>query len=372
MQMNDIINWIAVNNTLMIRIGFIAILVLLVVYMFRYFFMPSINVIPEAEEKEVVKENTDSELRAKVEEKQAQHYKEEIEKLLLEVSKLKEQLIESESLVSDLTIKVSQGVSNAAAPKTAADTETAEVSAGAATSATVNSETSSVTQGADSTAGSALDPDYVVSLRNKVETLEARLAEYEIIAEDISEISQLRKDNAELKRRLGGSVTGPASAAASEVVIEEVNEVKAVVLSDEPILVDEFKPDEPEAEAPASEPISEELLVVDESVPEETAPEAEAHVSEALIDELQAELDKANEANANKVNEAAEEVETEIAVSEELLVVDESVPEETEDPTPEALMEELMAATDKVGEEVSQSARELIDEFEEISKKKGS
>lgn len=177
--MNDVINWIAINNTLMIRIGFIAILVLLVVYIFRFFFIPKVNIVDESLESSDMKSNsetdTSNELSSSIEARQAKHYTDQIENLMLEVSKLKDQLSESESMVTDLKAKAS--VNNGA-----------------------TNDQEAAAEGAEGSAES--NATYIINLKDKVESLEARLSEYEIIAEDISEITQLRKENAELKSKV--------------------------------------------------------------------------------------------------------------------------------------------------------------------------
>ena len=111
--MNNFINWVAVNNTLMIRIGFTAILGLLVIYVFRLFFMPKVNLVNEALDSGAptpIKtdgklDEDDLEKRKIVEQKQAEYYTNEIEKLLIEVSKLKDQLTDTNTLVTDLKEK---------------------------------------------------------------------------------------------------------------------------------------------------------------------------------------------------------------------------------------------------------------------------
>lgn len=50
----------------------------------------------------------------------------------------------------------------------------------------------------------------VTALAEKVEKLEARLAEYDVIADDIAELSQLRSENSQLKDRLKISGETPA------------------------------------------------------------------------------------------------------------------------------------------------------------------
>ena len=307
LQMNNFINWVAVNNAFMIRIGFTAILALLVIYIFRIFFLPKVNMVNESFESEntgLAKsgntlDEADLEKRRIVEEKQAEYYNLEIEKHLIEVAKLKDQLMDTNSLVSDLKEKnldLTSQVENAVV--------VAPVS------------------------GEVADPEYVAELKNQVESLEARLSEYEIIAEDIAEIGQLRKEIAELRKQ-------------------------------------------------AEKPVSEELLIVDESAEaEEEVPEAEAaYESEAepkiepipqdrINEELIADLVSAIEATDNP-EFAIEDVVVEDVVVEDV-VVEEMVVEEMKVEESPAL---VRIVSDK---EVSASERDMIDHFEEITKKKGS
>lgn len=227
--MNDIINWIAINDTLLIRIGFTAILVLIIVYIYRFFFVPKINIAVEtpsvasedknnAAEAAKVSEGKASSTAASFDLSVVAKKTEEIENLKSEIEKLKNQITDSEKLVSDLNEKVSM-----------------------AQSAPAQTESENTNSGVSAAAGNG-DPDMVASLNNQIEQLQNRLAEYEIIAEDISEISQLRHENAELKKKLEASSSSVAEAAPSaleetpveEVPIEEA-QLEEVVVVDEPM-----------------------------------------------------------------------------------------------------------------------------------------
>ena len=67
----------------------------------------------------------------------------------------------------------------------------------------------------------------------KVKELESRLAEYEIIADDIAELSQLRTDNAKLKEQLLNSQQVSAEKKPIEEVSELIAEAPAVKVSEE-------------------------------------------------------------------------------------------------------------------------------------------
>jgi len=295
--MNNFINWVAVNNTLMIRIGFTAILALLVIYVFRLFFLPKVNLVNElvdSENQNPVKsggqlDEDELEKRRIVEQKQAEYYTNEIEKSLIEVAKLKDQLIDTNTLVTDLKEKNLELINQ---------TRNAVVEA--------------------PSAGEAGDPEVVVELKSKVENLEARLSEYEIIAEDISEIGQLRKEIAELRKQ---AENAPAVA----------------------VNIPEIEPT-PEA-APIPEPIP-------EPAPE-PAPEPEINVEAAAVEKLDeaqiADLILAMETTASDAPATQENVVEEIQIN------------------------EATTAVRLVGDkEVSASERDMLDHFEEISKKKGS
>ena len=174
--MNELINWVALNNTLMIRIGFSAVLLLVIIYVFRYFFIPRISFVTQAEEAAAADEaQTAKEQKPAVEtlaaEEQART--EEIEVLKAEVESLKAQIQELPA---------------------------AAVSAVAATIATT------AAPAPFSVAGTTAPPVKEDELVTKIQSLEARLSEYEIIAEEIAEISILREENAELKARLAGAL----------------------------------------------------------------------------------------------------------------------------------------------------------------------
>ena len=191
--MNDIINWIAINNTLMIRIGFSAVLILLIVYMFRFFFVPKVSIVTEAiENKDEKTEAADDKdelerLTGKLAEEHIETAKTrstnistnasadineiklknlEIENLKEEVLQFKTQLSASESKITDLQAEVTQAALASQAP---------------------------IQQ--EPTGDDASQADEVSGLNKKIEQLQSRLAEYEIIAEEISEIGQLRAEN---------------------------------------------------------------------------------------------------------------------------------------------------------------------------------
>src|SRR4051812_28929669 len=113
--MNELINWVALNNTLMIRIGFSAVLLLLIAYVFRYFFVPKIDVVTQAEEaaaqEELAAAKGSKIVTESAETEQART--EEIEVLKNEVESLKAQikeLPEAAPVAATATAKVQTAV----------------------------------------------------------------------------------------------------------------------------------------------------------------------------------------------------------------------------------------------------------------------
>lgn len=176
--MNDIISWLATNNTGMIRFGLTAVIILIGVYLFHTFF-----VNPGGAES--AKEQTASAEQTAEKKTESAQVKDEAEKNLLqqeikkyqdEVEELKKQLAPLETL------------------KTENQSQLAQLDELKKKLEQTQSLSSEVT---------ASESDSSLSdLQKKIEELQARLSEYEIIAEDISEIGQLRQDNEELRRRL--------------------------------------------------------------------------------------------------------------------------------------------------------------------------
>lgn len=196
--MNDIINWIATHNTLMIRTGFTAILVLIIIYMYRFFFVAKVEVVPEAmkakQKTEASEAAAEKSLALEVHAAEINSKNNEIESLKAEAVKLKTQLTDAESQIENL--KAGGGAESA---------NSAEPAPAAAPTPTSDAE--------------GADTDLIASLNAKIAQLQARLTEYEIIAEDISEIGQLREENSELKKKLN---EGAASAKTETIEAPEI------------------------------------------------------------------------------------------------------------------------------------------------------
>lgn len=232
--MNAIINWLALNNTLMIKIGFSAIILLVVVYVFRFFFVPRVKIVSDAvdlSDSEVVSSGkTDV-----VKEGAGATSSEDVTKLQAEISTLKYKLKEAEVEKANL------------ATQAASATNSAPASAGLDMVAETNPQTA-VAQG---------------ELEEKIKLLEARLSEYEIIAEDIAEISKLRQENEELKAKI--SVGGSASVAA--VSAEALEVLGSLETENDLSSPSEESLSEPISETPAEEAVAEASsdVAVDES-----------------------------------------------------------------------------------------------------------
>ena len=336
--MNNFINWLAVNNTLMIRIGFTAILGLLVVYVFRYFFVPKVTLVNENESgsertiKATSIDEADLEKRRMVEEKQAQYYASEIEKHLIENARLKDQLMDSNTLVTELKEKnqalsdVNQALGEAASTPTPADPKVA---------------------------GTESDPEFVSELKNKVSSLESRLSEYEIIAEDISEIGQLRKENADLRKKLSAEPEPNAeSLPEDELIAAEINpEIQDIPIAESEVVA-----------LVVAEPVNEQI----ESV--EVQPEAT--IEEPQVDWTNLSTESASEfvetAFATKETPASSDS-SDATLDELMAAIESPKPEIESEPTPESNLVKVSNV-----KEVSSSEREMIDHFEETTRKKES
>jgi hypothetical protein len=198
--MNAIINWIALNNTLMIKIGFSAIILLIVVYVFRFFFVPQVKHISDSADLSDSPTLSTEKVDSEKDEAEALS-SEDVTKLQAEISTLKYKLKEAELEKVKLASQSS--------------------------SATGNSSPTPAGAGLDMVAEASPKVAAVqTELEEKIKILEARLSEYEIIAEDIAEISKLRQENKELKAKV-------ADVGSSKKSIEEVEEVEEEEVEEE-------------------------------------------------------------------------------------------------------------------------------------------
>lgn len=140
--------------------------------------------------------------------------------------------------------------------------------------------------------GSGVSNDEKAELEAKIKDLEARLSEYEIIAEDIADLSMYKEENEKLKAEivlLNAEIErlkaqGPSAGAA--VVLDPALDIP----SDVAALMEKPAPQEDEtSSAPSEEPAA----VESASAPAESAP-AQAAADESLIsDDLMAEFEAA-------------------------------------------------------------------------------
>ncbi|MBY0451409.1 MAG: hypothetical protein K2P92_00150 [Bdellovibrionaceae bacterium] len=208
--MNDLIGWLATNNTLMIRIGFSAVAVLVVAYVFRLFFMPR-----DVEKAVVANDMMASSATGSMN-------IEELAELQTEIDTLKEKVkvIETEKL--DLQKRLYEQ------PVTM---ETAAISSpDGVTQVVPKIDPATASQSTESASKMNLEHGELIQ---KIQQLEARLAEYEIIAEDIADVGQLKSENAQLKVKLEEAVLK-----AAEPRIEAVPEItETASLADEVVAV---------------------------------------------------------------------------------------------------------------------------------------
>ncbi len=174
--MNELINWVARNNTLMIQSGFTIVLLLLVVYIYRLFFVSTGATSGATGDVNQLNDKIEQLLQQKLSPSAGgtaggAESAGEIERLRAEITTLKATLNESEKKVFELTPTTDQGALEA----------------------------------------NNINQEQILELTKKIENLEARLAEYDIISDDIAELSQLRAENSEMKSKLGAAGTEASS-----------------------------------------------------------------------------------------------------------------------------------------------------------------
>jgi len=301
--MENVLQFIANYNTQIIKGGFAIVFLLLIIYVYRLFFVASATA-PEGSLNTDALEQKLNQLLENQKTKAATEPAEvsdvataEIDRLKLEVYGLKQQLAEAEK-------KAVEVVATAAPSAPAADPNT------------------------PSPAQAEL-----------IKSLESRLAEYEIIAEDIAELTQLRNENTSLKAQLtqlGATPNNaPASAAASEPMIDES------VLSAEP-----------EVPPVIEKPIAAEPEPILEAEPAVT-PEVEAA---PVINETEA---------ATAPSETSDQSDAERKFQAALEEAAAAVGDAMENPN----TDEVLAAASA---EISAEDQKLLEEFEQTVNKKGS
>jgi hypothetical protein len=256
--MNAIINWIALNNTLMIKIGFSAIILLIVVYVFRFFFVPQVKHISDSADLSDSPTLSTEKVDSEKDEAEALS-SEDVTKLQAEISTLKYKLKEAELEKVKLASQSS--------------------------SATGNSSPTPAGAGLDMVAEASPKVAAVqTELEEKIKILEARLSEYEIIAEDIAEISKLRQENEELKAKVAD--VGSSKKSIEEVEEVEEEEVKVEEVKEEEVKVEEVKVEEEETAKTLNKPDDTfglaELLASEEQVVAEAASDVKPEAAKEL------------------------------------------------------------------------------------------
>ena len=147
----------------------------------------------------------------------------------------------------------------------------------------------------------AASSSQVKELTEKVQQLEARLSEYDIIADDIAELSQLRADNIELKKKINDLTEQLASAQSKTITHAEVKEPIKASEAAEPA-VKSIAPTQEEAvpvvadstttEPPVSTAMQE--TTSDTSILESVLTDLNLDGSTSHIEELAANQDKAS------------------------------------------------------------------------------
>lgn len=215
------------QNTLLIRIGFTAVLILVGIYIYRTVFKQRVNA---------------SDKKSKVAEKPVEQN-----------STAKEKEAESAPAANEKTAAPKTAEAAATATAVLSEAQVAEMtrlkdevqklSADLASSLAQNEELKKnsaavtepeVVQSAKERISEAGGDELAAELQDKIQQLESRLAEYEIIAEDIAEISQLRQENQELRKKTSTANPESSSSESEMSTAEPVIEAEEVVVDSEP------------------------------------------------------------------------------------------------------------------------------------------
>lgn len=259
--MNEIITWAAQHNTIVIQVVFSIVLLLVLVYVYRLFFVNS----AAAGSGDTSAEFTE------VNQKLDQLLEQQKSSGIQVIEKVVPAPVEATATKSDETTGTASSAeldqANAENAKLKAQLNELEKKVFELTPAA----------GADSGSGedSKANAEKMAALNKKVEELQSRLSEYDIIADDIAELSQLRADNAELKKKLensGGGSSGGSGGGGAEQVSASTAPVAEPAAVTEPAAT-ALAPSDADAEMAAmlAEPAAEPAAAVKAS-PAETAP----------------------------------------------------------------------------------------------------
>lgn len=203
--MEKTLHFIALYNSQIIQVGFGIVLLLIVVYVYRLFFMS--NVTDTGSNESFNTEVIEEKLNIIIDQQKQRPASgvaaspgprssdegatpEEVDKLKSEIYNLRQQIAENEKNNSESKSKNSAGSSGSTTTK----------------------------------AESAQESAKAVQLEAKIADLQSRLSEYEIIADDIAELSQLRTENAKLIQELA-TLKASSSAELPSVTSSAVTEI---------------------------------------------------------------------------------------------------------------------------------------------------
>lgn len=185
------------------------------------------------------------------------------------------------------------------------------------------------------------------AMGSQIKDLQARLSEYEIISEDIADLSFFREENAKLQKELeslkkgGAPVAAPAPAAAAPVAAAPV------------------------APTPAPQPVAEKAPVV----PEPTIDDGMADVGQDLVDKLLAQAGTTAPAEPSAIG-ASSDLDVEKMVAEAAAL--ETNPTEAKNALEETIdPEKLLAEAAGMEGKINPEDAKLMGEFEDFMKKGG-
>lgn len=343
--MNELINWMARHNTLMIQSGFTIVLILSVVYVYRLFFSSqsdgqSAEDLTGLNEKlaQLIQQQTRGvsaagrvEVGGDTSQVAAVQSSVEVEALQKEITQLKEQLHVAEKKIFELT------PTDGSAPAVDAS------SAGTASTKSVSSPESEVQTSA---------------LKAKVQELEARLSEYDIIADDIAELSQLRADYAVLKKKNEELMAQVASGGAAVNSSEPTPTAAPVAPETSPEMTTEITP---EAQPAAAPDIS--------STAPETAPQTEEKSDASILESVLGGLDLGVAPSTEQVVESFENQQQNTS---DLVAATQAVSDASEQETQVASVnasENSIEPDIAVNAVISESDKNLMAEFEKTTRK---
>lgn len=297
--MNEIITWSAQHNTIVLQVVVSIVLLLSLVYVYRLFFVNS----PSATGESSVELNEVNQKLDQILEQQKSSGIQVIEKVVTSAE------IAIPAVGDKITEPSNPGeIDQAKAENTKLKAQLNELEKKIFELTPVAG-----TEDSAKDEGPKVDPEQLVKLNKKVEELQSRLSEYDIIADDIAELSQLRAENAELKRKIENGGGGSGGGSGSEPVTESVAEPVAVISDIDAIVV------EAQAEvAAAAEEAAPAVVTIEDGIPGFDAE------TSALLESLVIETDSAA---AAETEGASEPPATESTENQTKLTMDQNIPD---------------------------------------------